>query len=785
MRADRAPTPVPFAKIGLLGSILLANNTSIWMIFSFLPFMVSHFYPELPTTELGFQAGILGSAFSCGGLIGNFVSGVISDKVGRRPALMWGLLGTAVSSLCFGFSPTFWFAVASRFLWGILNGNIGVAKTYLSEISDDSNLARGMSYFGVIGSVGRVVGPIIGGLLSYPADSMPQIFGGTVFATYPFALPSAVVSVNCIIMYIVAYYWLPETLQSRLLEQAASRRSMSGSGGGSHGGVQYSALETTDPGSPPDTIDNDTEIGAQEDRFATESVVDGNGSIELQKLTNGKDHNIVGNQQQHKPADPAEEASNPLLSGLDTDNIATLEEGGINVTTSNRSKTGTMQSEVPFVPLAVNGRGRLSGETDTESVITVESLASNNSSKARADQSSSPLHRSPARPPRRSITFSSVVKVKTIDQPRISFQGLKQVAPDEAPIIIEHEMLSPLRSAATVDSQLVAGPLNARIPDMSSPVGLQQQLEGQEESELEESLLPTSVRYSNGAEYFESVDSSKKTLSANLAYLFKQRQVFISTTLYGFGSFIVIIGNEVFTLWVVTSWKDGGLNYNTQQIGTAIMFCGVIGTFLQLFLYPYAVDKLGVLKVHRWGAVLLALSSVLIPTLPRLAGPSAPLTILMITVALLTLQALAATWYLVSTFVLISNSCYSHQLATVNGIGQTCASIGRLSGPYIGSVVFAWSETNGMSWPFNRYFVFYMLALLAMLSYQYSALLPRSIQRRKREPKFRNWDDADAFYRQQEALRLEEEAARASVSQDRQDQHLSEDRREHAGAVNV
>lgn len=87
-------SPLPVKKIALLGLILCANNTSIWMIFSFLPFMVAHFFPMLTKPELGFKAGILGSAFSAGSLIGNLVSGVLADKIGRRPALMIGLLGT-------------------------------------------------------------------------------------------------------------------------------------------------------------------------------------------------------------------------------------------------------------------------------------------------------------------------------------------------------------------------------------------------------------------------------------------------------------------------------------------------------------------------------------------------------------------------------------------------------------------------------------------------------------------------------------------------------------------
>jgi MFS family permease len=89
-----APTPLPYQKITLLGFILFANNASIWMIFSFLPFMVQYYFPLLSKAELGYYAGILGSAFSSGSLIGNIMWGIVSDRWGRRPALLLGLLGT-------------------------------------------------------------------------------------------------------------------------------------------------------------------------------------------------------------------------------------------------------------------------------------------------------------------------------------------------------------------------------------------------------------------------------------------------------------------------------------------------------------------------------------------------------------------------------------------------------------------------------------------------------------------------------------------------------------------
>ena len=46
-----------------------------------------------------------------------------------------GMLGTLATELLFGFSQNFAWAIAARFLWGFLNGNLGVAKTYISEVS--------------------------------------------------------------------------------------------------------------------------------------------------------------------------------------------------------------------------------------------------------------------------------------------------------------------------------------------------------------------------------------------------------------------------------------------------------------------------------------------------------------------------------------------------------------------------------------------------------------------------------------------------------------------------
>ena len=82
----------------------------------------------------GHKAGYLGSAYFAGNFFASPVWGWASDKVGRKPTLLLGICGIIGSELLFGFSQNFGWAIAARFLWGLLNGNLGVAKTYISEV---------------------------------------------------------------------------------------------------------------------------------------------------------------------------------------------------------------------------------------------------------------------------------------------------------------------------------------------------------------------------------------------------------------------------------------------------------------------------------------------------------------------------------------------------------------------------------------------------------------------------------------------------------------------------
>jgi MFS family permease len=118
---------------------------------------------------------------------------------------------------CFGLSRTFLGLVLSRALNGALNGNIGVIKSMMVEITDSTNLAQAYAYMPIAWSSGGALGPLIGGLLSRPADRFPNTFGHLQFMkTYPYFLACAVPATFSILAWVVMFLFLQETVPSRV-----------------------------------------------------------------------------------------------------------------------------------------------------------------------------------------------------------------------------------------------------------------------------------------------------------------------------------------------------------------------------------------------------------------------------------------------------------------------------------------------------------------------------------------------------------------------------------------
>ena len=87
----------------------------------------------IPQTQLGLYSGLLASCFPFAQFLSSVLWGRISDKFGRKPAIICGLAGVACATLAFGLASSYAAAFAARFAGGLLNGNVGVLKSYLGR----------------------------------------------------------------------------------------------------------------------------------------------------------------------------------------------------------------------------------------------------------------------------------------------------------------------------------------------------------------------------------------------------------------------------------------------------------------------------------------------------------------------------------------------------------------------------------------------------------------------------------------------------------------------------
>jgi MFS family permease len=136
---------------------------------------------------------------------------------------MIGLVGNTVFFTAFGFSTTLLFALSMRFLAGVFNGNIAVARAYIGDVSSPQQLATRMGLIGAAFGLGFTIGPFIGGEFSNPAERW-DLFVGTVFDAYPYLLPCVIASVLSAGSLVLAYYKLPESIDVEALKDNQDQR---------------------------------------------------------------------------------------------------------------------------------------------------------------------------------------------------------------------------------------------------------------------------------------------------------------------------------------------------------------------------------------------------------------------------------------------------------------------------------------------------------------------------------------------------------------------------------
>jgi MFS family permease len=117
----------------LAAIVRLAEPIALTSIFPYAWALVKRFQIG-SEDDASFYAGLLISAFSLAEALMGMYWGGLSDKVGRKPVLLLGCVGTMFSMVMVGFASNIWVALVGRALGGLLNGNIAVIQTMVGEL---------------------------------------------------------------------------------------------------------------------------------------------------------------------------------------------------------------------------------------------------------------------------------------------------------------------------------------------------------------------------------------------------------------------------------------------------------------------------------------------------------------------------------------------------------------------------------------------------------------------------------------------------------------------------
>lgn len=175
--------------------------------------MIEDFHITEDKNKISFYAGMVTSAFTFAEFSTGLLWGRLSDKVGRKPVLLTGLIGTAISVLIFGFAPNLTVALLARAVGGLLNGNMGVLQTTVAElVTAKEHQPRAYTIMPVVWCLGSIIGPMIGGALARPCISYPSVFPpGTIWDRYPYLLPNLFSAFIVLIGVINGILFLEET----------------------------------------------------------------------------------------------------------------------------------------------------------------------------------------------------------------------------------------------------------------------------------------------------------------------------------------------------------------------------------------------------------------------------------------------------------------------------------------------------------------------------------------------------------------------------------------------
>jgi DHA1 family tetracycline resistance protein-like MFS transporter len=185
----------PRAAVGFIFVTLLIDVVGFGLIIPVFPKLIEQLIHG-GISEASRWGGWLTFAYAIMQFLFAPVLGNLSDKYGRRPVLLFSLLGFGIDYILLSIAPTIGWLFLGRVIAGITGASFTTATAYIADISTADNRAQNFGMIGAAFGLGFIIGPVIGGVLGQ----------------YGARLPFVVAAVLALLNALYGYFVLPESL---------------------------------------------------------------------------------------------------------------------------------------------------------------------------------------------------------------------------------------------------------------------------------------------------------------------------------------------------------------------------------------------------------------------------------------------------------------------------------------------------------------------------------------------------------------------------------------------
>jgi multidrug resistance protein len=157
-------------KLAILMITAFVDMVGVLMVLPLLPFFAMQLGGQ------GLVIGLLVSSFAIAQLLAAPMWGRVSDKYGRRPALLAGLFASAIAYVVFAFAHSLWALLFSRLIQGAGGGTVSVIQAYVADATKPEQRARSLGWLSAATNAGVAIGPVIGSFTLGLGRPAPGLF---------------------------------------------------------------------------------------------------------------------------------------------------------------------------------------------------------------------------------------------------------------------------------------------------------------------------------------------------------------------------------------------------------------------------------------------------------------------------------------------------------------------------------------------------------------------------------------------------------------------------------